>query len=64
MAKTKTIKVPPKLFKETQSLIKTISDSLDGDFITYWISTNSRIVGDDVVAFNEVCKNENRKKTL
>ena len=64
MAKTKTIKVPPKLFKETQSLIKTISDSLDGDFITYWISTNSRIVGDDVVAFNEVCKNENRKETL
>jgi hypothetical protein len=45
MSKKSIIKVPPpKLFHETQSLIKGISKNLDGDFISYWISTNSRIV--------------------
>ncbi len=52
------IKTPPKLFKETQSLIKFISQNLEGDFISYWISSNSRIVGDDIVAFYEVLKGE------
>lgn len=58
------IKVPPKLFKETQSLIKIISQSLDGDFITYWTSGNSRIAGDDIVAFYEVLKGEKKKDNL
>ena len=58
------IKVPPKLFKETQSLIKIISQSLQGDFISYWTSSNSRIVGDDIVAFYEVLKGEKKKDTL
>jgi ClpP class serine protease len=63
MAK-KSIKVPPQLFKETQNLIKQISNDLDGDFISYWTSSNSRIVGDDVVAFYEVMKREKKKATL
>jgi hypothetical protein len=64
MAKKSIIKVPPKLFLETQSLIKIISQKLDGDFISYWISSNSRIVGDDVVAFYEALKFDNKKESL
>lgn len=58
------IKIPPKLFEETQSLIKIISKTLDGDFISYWTSGNSRIAGDDIVAFYEALKNEKKKDTL
>ncbi len=64
MAKKLEIKVPPKLFKETQSLIKLISKELDGDFISYWTSDNSRIIDDDIVAFYEVIKSEKKKNTL
>jgi len=64
MVKKKEIKVPPKLFKETQSLIKSISKELDGDFISYWISENSRIVDDDIIAFYEVLKSEKKRNTL
>lgn len=58
------IKVPPKLFRETQSLIKIISQNLVGDFISYWTSANSRIAGDDIVAFYEVLKGEKKKDNL
>lgn len=58
------IKVPPKLFNETQKLIKIISKNLDGDFISYWTSGNSRIASDDIVAFYEALKNEKKKNTL
>ncbi len=64
MSKKSIIKVPPKLFHETQSLIKGISKNLDGDFISYWISSNSRIVGDDVVAFYDALKVEKKKDSL
>lgn len=64
MAKKNLIKVPPKLFLETQSLIKAISEKLEGDFISYWISSNSRIVGDDVVAFYEALKFDKKKEAL
>ena len=58
------IKTPPKLFSETQNLIKTISKNLDGDFMSYWTSSNSRIVGDDIVAFYEVLKGDKKRDTL
>lgn len=58
------IKTPPKLFNETQSLIQEISKNLDGDFITYWVSANSRIIGDDTVAFYEILKNNVKKEKL
>ncbi|MFZ1380851.1 MAG: ATP-dependent Clp protease proteolytic subunit, partial [Saprospiraceae bacterium] len=64
MSKKSIIKVPPKLFHETHSLIKGISKNLDGDFISYWISSNSRIVGDDVVAFYDALKVEKKKDSL
>src|ERR1700753_3897924 len=58
------IKTPPKLFKETQNVIKSISQNLKGDFISYWTSSNSRIVGDDIVAFYEVLKGEQKNESL
>lgn len=44
------IKVPPKLFAETQEIIQRISEQLDGDFISYWISDSSRIVSEDALS--------------
>jgi len=64
MTKRSVIKVPPKLFKETQNLIKRISKNLDGDFISYWTSNNSRIADEDSVAFYEVLKSDKKKNTL
>lgn len=64
MAKKKEIKTPPKLFKETQSIIKSISKKLDGDFVSYWVSRNSSIVDEDIIAFYEVFKNKEKKDTL
>lgn len=57
-------KIPPKLFNETQALFKQISQNLDGDFISYWTSGNSRIAGDDVIAFYEALKMKTRKEKL
>lgn len=64
MATKKVIKTPPTLFNETQKLIKTISQDLDGDFISYWISGSSRIVGDDTIPFFDVFKGDKSKQTL
>lgn len=58
------IKTPPKLFEETQQLIQDISNDLDGDFVSYWISANSRIVGDDIIAFYEILKNQKKRDKL
>lgn len=58
------IKIPPKLFNETQELIKKKKLNLDGDFISYWISGNSKIAGDDTIAFYEILKNSQKKDTL
>ena len=64
MATKKVNKTPPKLFNETQHLINRISKDLDGDFISYWTSSNSRINGDDTVPFYEIFKNKKTKNTL
>lgn len=58
------IKVPPKLFNETQRVVKQISARLDGDFISYWISGNSRIVHEDAVAFYEVLRGRRKRRHL
>ncbi len=58
------IKTPPKLFDETQNLIKEISKNLDGDFMSYWISANSKILGDDIIAFYEILKNNKKRDKL
>jgi len=64
MTRKKDIKTPPKLFKETQYLMNSISKELDGDFISYWISSNSRITGDDTLPFYEILKSRKSKNTL
>lgn len=58
------IKVPPKLFEETQTIIQEIASKLDGDFITYWISGSSRIVDEDAIAFYEVLRSKKRRRNL
>lgn len=58
------IKTPPKLFDETQNIIAKISEKLDWDFMSYWTSSRSRIVGDDIIAFYEILKNTKKKDTL
>ncbi|HRG82756.1 MAG TPA: hypothetical protein PLO99_09585 [Chitinophagaceae bacterium] len=64
MPSKKSIKTPPKLFNETQAVINAISKGLDGDFISYWTSGNSRITGDDTVPFYEILKTNKAKKNL
>lgn len=64
MAKKVETKTPPKLFKETQAIISKISSHVDGDFVSYWVSRNSRIAGEDAVAFYEVFKTKKKKDTL
>ena len=64
MPSKKSIKTPPKLFNETQAVINAISKGLDGDFISYWTSGNSRITGDDTVPFYEILKANKAKKNL
>lgn len=64
MKKTNEIKKPPILFKKTQILISKISKALDGDFITYWVSNNSRIADEDIIAFFEILKSKQQKKHL
>src|SRR5690606_18510969 len=48
----------------TQAVINSISEMIDGDFISYWISVNSSIVRDDVIAFYEILKNNRKKDKL
>lgn len=64
MAKKIEIKSPPKLYNETQIIIEQISKDIDGDFISYWISANSMINSDDIVAFYEILKNNKNKDKL
>lgn len=64
MAKKVEIKSPPKLYNETQIIIEDISKEIDGDFISYWISANSMINSDDIVAFYEILKNNKNKDKL
>lgn len=57
-------KKPPILFKQTQTIIKDLSRELKGDFLAYWVSSNSRIAGDDAVAFYEIIKSNRKHDTL
>jgi hypothetical protein len=60
----KDIKRPPVLFKETQGLISQIQEKIEGDFISYWVSSNGSMAMSDVVAFNELMKLKERQKKL
>lgn len=58
------IKKPPVLFNQTQKVIASIESKLDGDFLTYWTSSNSRIVDEDVIAFFGALRNRENKSKL
>ena len=60
----KEIKKPPVLFKETQDVIQKIEQELNGEFISFWVSRNSRITGEDVVAFYKILKERQLKDKL
>lgn len=64
MAKKIEIKKPPILFKETQKTIKKISKSLDGDFLSYWISTKGSLSQNDIPAFYNIIKDKVKNKKL
>ena len=61
----KETKKPPVLFNETQSLIKEIKENyIDGDFMTYWTSTNSSMSSSDLVVFFKLLKDRVKKDSL
>ncbi len=45
---------PPVLFKETQLLIQSLNEGLEGDFLSYWISDNGSLAEGDVTVFHKI----------
>jgi hypothetical protein len=62
-AKKIKINRPPILFKDTQKTINSIKKNLDGDFISYWISNNSRIASEDTISLFEILKEKSPTST-
>lgn len=58
------IKKPPILFNKTQEIFEKITKFSHGDFISYWVSSNGRIVGDDAISFYDVIRNNKEHETL
>lgn len=58
------IKTPPVHYEETQALIKKIEKTLDGPLISYWISPNGSVCGNDVFVFNELLRHLGKAKHL
>ncbi len=58
------IKTPPVLFKETQETVNILDGHLEGDFISYWVSNNSSIDDEDVIAFYELLREKQLNETL
>jgi len=58
------IKKPPILFNKTQEIIKLIGNLSDGDFMSYWVSSNGRIIGEDAIVFYDVIKQNKKSDTL
>ncbi len=58
------IKKPPILFKNTQEVIKSIKSKLDGDFLSYWISSNGELMDEDVMTFYKLVNKKEVKDKL
>jgi len=58
------IKKPPILFTKTQALIEKIETSLNGDFLSYWISSNGELTDEDVMTFYKLLESKPNKGTL
>jgi hypothetical protein len=63
-AATPSLKKAPILVDQTQAAIKRISQRLGGPLLCYWISVNGSICHNDVVAMNEILKNQKRVRQL
>lgn len=50
------VKKPPVLFDNTQSIVRRIDASIEGTFLTYWMSEAGSICGNDVQAMYEVLR--------
>ncbi|HYG77677.1 MAG TPA: hypothetical protein VEK08_21910 [Planctomycetota bacterium] len=58
------IKRPPVLFKETQAILAKLEALTKQTFLTYWNSPGGSICHNDVVAFNEICRQIGRQKGM
>lgn len=58
------LKKPPVLFKDTQKVIAQLSQELDGDFLTYWISDSGNMIQEDVVALHGLLSKRVKRDTL
>lgn len=58
------IKQPPVLFKQTQALIETISETLGGTLLTYWNNPRGTVCGNDVIAFHEMLEKVGRQEHI
>ncbi|MEO1515383.1 MAG: hypothetical protein AAFV95_10230 [Bacteroidota bacterium] len=64
MDKNIELKKPPILYRETQTIIQDIQKEIDGDFLSYWISENSQLVQEDVLAMYKILNGSIKHKTL
>lgn len=51
------LKKPPILFVQTQEVISQIKKGLDGDFLSYWISSNGELMDEDAMTFYKLINN-------
>lgn len=58
------IKKPPVLFRDTQKIINDIQKSIDGDFLSYWISDKGNLVAEDVLSLYKVLTAKVKSKNL
>lgn len=58
------IKKPPLLFKKTQKVLTDLAESLDGDFLSYWISSSGNMVEEDVTALFKILSQQKQHDTL
>lgn len=57
-------KKPPMLFENTQLVIESIKELLDGDFLVYWTSNNSTIGEDDTIALERMLRHKKSSDRL
>ncbi len=62
--RTKELKQLPRVFEETQAIIKEIKEGLDGDFIAYWIAEDRILYHDDAVILGEILKAQTKSRRL
>jgi hypothetical protein len=64
MAQQKKIQTPPKLFNETQEIIRKIEQQIDGRFLAYWNSENGSVCHNDVQALDCLLSRQEKSKRI